>query len=109
MDTFIDRLARKLMPVYKDYTPEVKKQLFANQAKIKEEFRKVLDGKISFQKWFDKTRNNLGKHEIDLGQILIDCSEGLQSKEAREFRAGCEAHQKQVIDWYNAKTGAPPT
>ena len=98
------------MPVYKDYSPQIKQQLFRNQAKIRQELNSVFEGKMSLDKWFNKTRRDLGKHAIDLTQILYDALEGLQSKEAREMRANYAQALAAVQQQYNPNgvLGAPP-
>jgi hypothetical protein len=110
LQTFISRVAKKLMPVYKDYSPEVKKQLFANQNKIKQELNAVFEGKETLTKWFNRTRQNSSKHAIELTQILYDALEGLQSQEAKTMRAQWEQALQAIQAQYNpqAMLGAPP-
>ena len=72
----------------------------------------VFEGKTTLDKWFNKTRRDLGKHAIDLTQILYDSLEGLQSKEAREMRAQYGQALQDIRAQYNPNPsvaiGAPP-
>jgi len=102
LDVFIYKLTRKLIPIYKDYPENIKKVSYANRQKIKEAFIKVIEGKMSFKKWFDYIHTNLGKHPVDLANILLQCCEGLNSPEIKEFRQGCEQFHQYVAQMYNA-------
>jgi uncharacterized Zn finger protein (UPF0148 family) len=101
LQMWIARVAQKLLPIYKDYDPNVKKQLQQGQQKIKQSLTDVLAGKLSLPQWFNRTRRDLGKHAIELTQILYDCLEGLQSREAREMRAQYSQALQAVQQQYN--------
>jgi len=111
LETFINRVAQKLVPIYKDYSPENKKALQTGQTKIKQQLHDVFNGKDNLEKWFNRTRRDLGKHAIDLTQILHDSLEGLQTKEARDMRAQYGEALQAIQAQYNptAAMGAPPT
>ena len=102
LDIFIDTLTRKLLPIYKDYPQNIKDVSYANRKKIKDAFVKVTDGKMSFKKWFEYVHTNLGKHPVDLANILLKCTEGLNSPEIKEFRQGAQQFQQYVAQMYNA-------
>jgi hypothetical protein len=101
LSTWISRVAQKLLPIYKDYDPNVKLQLQQGQQKIKSGLNDVLAGKLSLPQWFNRTRRDLGKHAIELTQVLYDCLEGLQSREAREMRAQYAQALSAVQQQYN--------
>ena len=102
LEVFIEKLTRKLLPIYKDYPENVKKVSYENREKIKAAFIKVTEGKMSFKKWFEYIHTNLGKHPVDLANILLQCTEGLNSQEIKEFRQGAEQFHQYVAQMYNA-------
>ena len=102
LDIFIDTLTRKLFFIYKDYPQNIKDVSYANRKKIKDAFLKVTDGKMSFKRWFEYVHTNLGKHPVDLANILLKCTEGLNSPEIKEFRQGAQQFQQYVAQMYNA-------
>jgi hypothetical protein len=110
LEVFIERLTRKLLPIYKDYPENVKKVSYANRDKIKTAFLKVADGKLSFKKWFEYIHTSLGKHPVDLAELLLGCTEGLNSPEIKEFRKGCDNYYQYIADMYNVSKipGAKP-
>ena len=86
LETFIQRVVDKLVPIHADYSPANKKALTETRTKIQGEIEAVFNGKQTLEKWFIKTRKMLGIHQIDFTKILYDSLEGLRSKEAREMR-----------------------
>lgn len=76
-----------------------------NRAQIEKELTTVLDGKEPYDKWFNRTRRNYGKHTIDMTKILYDSLEGLRSKEAQEMRAQYEQALQTVQSQYSAGAG----
>jgi hypothetical protein len=102
LDVFIDKLTRKLLPIYKDYPQHIKDVSYGNREKIKAAFLKVTDGKMTFKKWFEYIHTNLGKHPVDLANMLVACTEGLNSAEIKEFRQGAQQFQQYVAQMYNA-------
>jgi hypothetical protein len=105
LETFINRLTQKLLPIYKDYPEKVKKVSYDNREKIKANFLKVTEGSMTFKKWFDWIHTNLSKHPVDLARIMLECCEGLNSAELKEFKAGCEQFYQYTAQMYNA--GSP--
>jgi hypothetical protein len=102
LNTFICRLTQKLLPIYKDYPENIKKVSYANREKIKATFLKVTDGKMAFKKWFDWIHTTLSKHPVDLARIMLECCEGLNSAEIKEFKSGCEQFNQYMSQLYNA-------
>jgi len=89
MQTFINRVAERLTPLTGlDQTGKIR------ALNVREQFSKELTdvflGKQDWNKWFDKTRTNLGLHTVTFMKILYQCLEGLISKEARSLRADYE-------------------
>jgi len=82
---FITRVAERLAP-----TIGLDEESAARARQVQEQFRRelvdVFQGKGSFNKWFDKTRTNLGLHTIEFMRILHESLEGLRSDEAKELR-----------------------
>jgi hypothetical protein len=99
LDVFIDKLTRKLLPIYKDYPQHIKDVSYGNREKIKAAFLKVTDGKMTFKKWFEYIHTNLGKHPVDLANMLVACTEGLNSAEIKEFRQGAQQFQQYVAQF----------
>jgi hypothetical protein len=102
MDLYIDRLCKRLLPMHMEYSEAVKKMTLQNRQKIRDNFNKVVEGEMSFKRFFDWLHTTLSKHQVDLAKILLDCCEGLQSTEAKEFRKGCEGFLAYVNSLYNA-------
>jgi len=102
LETFINRVTQKLLPIYKDYPENVKKVSLQNRQTIKAAFLKVTDGKMSFKKWFDYIHTTLGKHPVDLAKILVDACQDLNSPEIKEFRQGALQFQTFIAEMYNA-------
>ena len=102
LEAYIEKLTRKLLPIYTDYPQNIKDVSYANRKKIKEAFLKVTEGKMSFKKWFEWIHTNLGKHPVDLAKILVQCTDGLNSQEIKEFRQGAQQFQQYVASMYNA-------
>ena len=102
LETFICKLTQKLVPIYKEYTEDVKPILYRNRKLIKEKFIQVTDGKMSFKKWFDWLHTNSNKHPVDLAKIMLECCEGLSSPEIKEYRQGCERFYQYIAQMYNA-------
>jgi len=102
LEVFIEKLTRKLLPIYTDYPQNIKDVSYANRKKIKDAFIKVIEGKMSFKKWFEYIHTNLGKHPVDLAKILLQCTEGLNSNEIKEFRQGAQQFHQYVSQMYNA-------
>lgn len=86
MQTFIDRVTERLIPIHQDYPAHIKKRLLDNRKRYRRELLDILNGKGKIEKWFDKTRNELGLHAITLTTILYESLKGLKSKEAKELR-----------------------
>lgn len=53
-------------------------------------------GKGDLTKWFNKTRNELGLHAINLSTILYESLEGLRSKDAQELRGQFAEHLQRL-------------
>jgi hypothetical protein len=102
LEAYIEKLTRKLLPIYTDYPQNIKDISYANRKKIKEAFLKVTEGKMSFKKWFEWIHTNLGKHPVDLAKILVQCTDGLNSPEIKEFRQGAEQFNQYIASMYNA-------
>jgi hypothetical protein len=101
IETYITRLMGKLLPIYKDYPDHTKNALLMQRQKLRDGFNRVLDGKQTFQKWFDHVHTSIGKHPFELAKILYECTEGLNSKEAREFANGCQEYYKYISSKYD--------
>jgi len=86
IQTFINRVAERLIPIADDYDFETKRKLQTVRERYRRELTNVFDGKESIEKWFNRTRGNLGIHQIDMTKILYECLEGLRSPEAKELR-----------------------
>lgn len=86
MQTFIDRVTERLIPIHADYAPQVKKNLAQNRERYKNELIAILNGRGNLTKWFNKTRNELGLHAVTLTKIMYESLRGLRSKEAKELR-----------------------
>lgn len=87
METFIDRVTTRLIPIHADYTPAVKTSLAANRTRYRQELTALLNGRGTLEKWFNKTRNELGLHAITLTKILHDSLQGLKHKDAKMLQA----------------------
>ena len=85
MVIFIGRVANALIPL-EGYNQETRLKLLNTQNKIKRDLTRVFEGKRDFQKWYDQTRTNFSKRNIEMMQILYDAAEGLESQEAKELR-----------------------
>jgi len=90
MQTFINRVAEHLTPL-----TGLDSAAKLRALNVREQFRKELTnvflGKEDWNKWFDRTRTQLGLHTVIFMQILYRCLEGLRSSEARNLRADYEA------------------
>lgn len=87
METFITRVVETLIPVHADYSAQAKASLLANRKKYREGLLNVLNGRGSLERWFNRTRNELGLHAITLTKILYESLKGLRNKDARMLRA----------------------
>lgn len=106
LTTFINRVLQRLCPIYKAYPERTKKALMKTRSKIRGSLQQVVDGKTSFQKWFDEIHRDLGKHPIDLAKILYESTEDLNSHEAKELRKGCEQYLQFLTNMYNPQLTA---
>jgi uncharacterized Zn finger protein (UPF0148 family) len=104
LQIFIERVVDKLVPIHNDYNPTIKKSLIQTRQKVRQQLSAVFDGKETLDKWFTRTRRDLGVHQIDLTQILFDCLEGLRSGEAREMRAQYEQALQTIKASYHPTT-----
>jgi len=82
---FITRVAEGIAP-----TTGLDEESAARARKVQEQFRRelvdVFQGRGSFNKWFDRTKTNLGLHSQKFMKILYESLEGLRSDEAKELR-----------------------
>jgi hypothetical protein len=101
MEAYIQRVTRKLLPTHKGYTPAVIQGIMASRAKIAKDFERVAEGHITLQAWVDHIHSNIGKHPLDIAQILLDCTEGFTSQGAKEFQQGCAAYLQYMQKQYN--------
>jgi len=83
---FIDRVTQRVVPIHEDYNPDVKRKLQAVRQRYRKELVDVFNGKNSLKKWFNRTRRDMGLHQIDLTRILYESLKGLKSSEARDLR-----------------------
>lgn len=102
--TFINRVCERLIPIADDYLPDTRKKLLAVQEECRRELIKVFNGKEPIEKWFNRTRTNLGLHTIDLTKILYTSLEGLKSEEAKALRNQYAQALQRITTAYN-----PPT
>lgn len=86
MATFIRRVAEALVPidVYDDRAARARALKVRQDVRM--ELTDVFDGKVKFDDWFNRTRQNLNLHALELSQILYDSLEGLKSDEAQQLR-----------------------
>jgi hypothetical protein len=101
METFIDRVAEKLIPIHDDYTPDIRTKLNFQRQRIRRELEDVFNGKQTLDQWFTKTRRELGIHQIDMTKILYESLQGLKSKEARTLRIQYAQALQKLIGAYN--------
>ena len=100
MIVFVNRVAQKLIPVSDEHLPEIKAKLSTVRNQYRKELKEVLNGKESMEKWFNRTRRNLGLHAIDLTKILYESLEGLNSVEAKNLRMEYEKALQRIIGVY---------
>ena len=89
MQTFIDRVAEHLTRL-DGLDPQGKIRALTVREQFRKELTQVFLGKQDWNKWFDKTRTQLGLHTVTFMQILHKCLEGLKSPEAQSLRADYE-------------------
>lgn len=106
LEIFITRVTEKLIPIFEAYPAKTKKILLRNREKMKKSLIDVIDGKLTFQKWFNNVHRDYGKHPVDLAQILMESTQGLNSPEARELRKGCEQYLQYITTMYNPQLAA---
>lgn len=102
IETYITTIAQTLVPIYPDYSEEVKRISRVNRQRIREALQKVINGQMSFKHFFEWAHTNFGRHPVDLAKLFVDATNGLNSKEAKDLRAGCEAFRQYIAGMYNA-------
>jgi len=100
LQTFIDRVINRLIPVHADYTPKIKQELQATRAKYREGLKDVFTGKGDFNTWFEKTRTSLALHQVDMTRMLYESLEGLRSQEAQQMREQYQEALQNLINSY---------
>jgi hypothetical protein len=106
IETFIRRVIQKLVPIYVAYPAKTKAALVKTRSKLRKGLQQVVDGRMTFQKWFDNIHRDLAKHPIDLAKILLDSTEDLNTPEAKELRKGCEQYLQFLTNMYNPQMTA---
>lgn len=81
---FINRVAERLVPT-EGLTHEMTEQVKKVQNQFRRELTEVIQGKQDFNKWFNKTKTNLGLHAYKLTTTLYESLAGLKSPEAQEL------------------------
>ena len=104
MEKYMNKIAESLVVIYPDYTEEVKRISRLNRQRIREALQKVIAGQMSFKHFFEWAHTNFGRHPVDLAKLFVDATNGLNSKEAKELRAGCEQFQQYIAGMYNASS-----
>lgn len=95
MSVFVRKVAEALTPVegYED-DEAFKQRAFKVRETFIQELTDCFTGKEDFNKWFDTTKTNLGKHPTEMARIMYNALEGLRSPEAIQFQAGFAAALK---------------
>lgn len=87
MSLFVRRVAEALTPI-KGY--EGDRGFVTRALRVRQQFRNdltdMLNGKRTFQEWYDSTRSGLGKSERDMDEIIYNALEGLSEPEAIDMR-----------------------
>ena len=95
MVIFIRRVAEALTPLkgYEDNREFVTRALRV-RSQFRQELTDVLEGKMKFQDWYDKTRTSLGKRVDEMDEIIYNGLEGLSDPEAIDMRMDFEQKLK---------------